>query len=68
MIQIFLAHGRAGPPEVVQEVLVDLKKLLFCMSSGMEDVIQALPKRLVLYHICVKVKKKGAFRKYIYCQ
>ena len=25
MIQIFLAHGRAGPPEVVQEVLVDLK-------------------------------------------
>ena len=27
-IQIFIVYGRAGPPEVVQEVLVDLKSML----------------------------------------
>ena len=28
MIKIFIAGGRAGPPDVVQEVLADLKNLL----------------------------------------
>ena len=35
-VQIFIAYGRAGPPEVVQEALADLK--IVSGSRGMQKV------------------------------
>ena len=35
MIQIFLADGRTGQPEVVQEVLADAEFVLFFESSSL---------------------------------